>query len=246
VDAWRIAEPGADTEDVVWTVDLSQAGTGVFEVLSEEEQARADRFLRAEDRDRYVASHAALRLILGRRLGLPPRDLAFEAEEGGKPRLAGSRRGACRFNLSHSGARALVGLSRRVESGVDVEALRPMPDALRVARGHFAPEEARALAEVLEAGRASVFMGLWTRKEAVVKALGTGLALPLSRFEVSLPPAPARLLASGDPRLDPFAFTLLHLEPGPGTVGAAAFAAPDARPALRALPGDWPRRLESA
>ena len=54
----------------------------------------------------------------------------------GKPDLAGTARGALAFNLSHSGDRALIGRTSGVAIGVDVEALRALPDATRIYGGH--------------------------------------------------------------------------------------------------------------
>ena len=239
-DGWAVTEPGHAAAIQVWCVDLAlSAGrlAGCDAWLSAEEAARADRFLRAEDRDRYRASHAALRLILGRALGVAPGVLAFATGPAGKPELAGGLAGALHFNLSHSGARALVGISPEAAIGVDVEALRPIPDALRIARTQFAQAEAEALAALPPEAVGPAFTGLWTRKEAVVKALGAGLSLPLDRFVLTLPPAPPRLVAiTGD---DPEAWSLHHLEPGPGTVGTAAIRAPGARVARCALPAGW-------
>ena len=74
--------------------------------------------------------------------------------------------------------------------GVDVEASRPLPDALRIARSHFAPDEAASLEALPLDMREAAFFGLWTRKEAVVKALGVGLSQPLASFSVAVPPEP--------------------------------------------------------
>lgn len=243
-DTWTVREPGPAARACVWCVDLAldaPARAACADVLSAEERARAARFLRPVDRDRYVASHAALRLILGRALGRAPADLAFAERPGGKPALAGGA--GPDFNLSHSGARALVAVSPAGRIGVDVEALRPMPDAGRVARTYFAPDEAAALAARPEPERMPAFMACWTRKEAFVKAVGAGLAMPLARFSVSLPPAPAALLRLADDPAAPGAWTLRHLEPGGGTVGAVALEEPDAGIDLFALPPGWPARL---
>ncbi|WP_375466185.1 4'-phosphopantetheinyl transferase family protein [uncultured Methylobacterium sp.] len=241
--AWAVTEPGPAAENRVWTVDLALSEARLAccaALLSPEEAARVDRFLRREDGDRYRASHAALRLILAAALDAAPAEIAFTTGPAGKPELAGRLAGALRFNLSHSGTRALVGVARRTAIGVDVEALRPIPDALRIARAHFSAQEVAALAAAPRSAIEACFTGLWTRKEAVVKALGAGLSLPLDRFTLTLPPAAPRLLAIADDA--PEAWSLHHLEPGPGTVGTAALRAADAGVALCALAPTWPDR----
>lgn len=240
---WTVAEPGPAAGNQVWAVDLALSEARLARCaawLSPTESARAERFFRREDRDRYRASHAALRLVLARMLGVAEQTIALATGPAGKPELAGPHTGALQFNLSHSGARALVGIAPSAAIGVDVEALRPIPDALRIARAHFAPSEAAALAARTPAEIAAVFTGLWTRKEAVVKALGAGLSLPLDRFAVTLPPAAPRLLAiTGDA---PEAWTLHAVEPGADTLGTVAIRAPNARVALHALPEAWADR----
>lgn len=240
---WTVAEPTAGAGVTIWLVDLalsSPALTACDAVLSADERARADRFLRTEDRDRYRASHAALRLVLGRALGADPRNLTFAAGPNGKPELAGAVREVLGFNLSHSGRLALIGLSACRPIGVDVEMIRPLPDALRIARGHFSADEAEALAAAPERERVAIFFGLWTRKEAVVKALGAGLALPLDHFSVTLPPAAPRLLRMADGL---GGWTLIDLELGPGYAATAAVAEDDVPVVLRALPAGWPSHL---
>lgn len=236
MSGWPIAAPGLEARTQVWNIDLALPPDALARcraILAPEERARADRFMRAADRDGYTASHAALRLILGRTLARPPQTLAFTAAPGGRPQLDGAD---LAFNLSHSGSRALVALSREATVGVDVETLRPLPDAVRIARTHFAADETAALARLHGAQLQAAFFGLWTRKEAVVKALGGGLSIPLDGFSVSPPPAPARMLRAPE---GTHAWTLHHLEPGPGTVGALAAPAPLTQPALAALPADW-------
>lgn len=223
----------------VWIVDLALSATQLElcgTVLDAKERDRAARFLRPADRARYQASHAALRLILGDALGLPPGDIRLTSGAAGKPELVD---GSVGFNLSHSGGRALVGLARTAAIGVDVEEIRLIPDVLRIARGQFASDEAAALAAQPRQAINAAFFGLWTRKEAVVKALGTGLSLPLDRFSVSVPPAPARLLRMTYGG----AMTLADIDAGPDYAATAAVHSGAATIAVRHLAQDWPSRL---
>ncbi|WP_457104357.1 4'-phosphopantetheinyl transferase family protein [Methylobacterium sp. P5_C11] len=232
----------------VWIVDLDLSPGRLDRcstLLDSAECRRADRFVRSADRARFVASHAALRLILGEALGLAPAGLQFDTGPAGKPDLAGAARGGVTFNLSHSGARALIGLAQGRPIGVDVEAVRTMPDALRIARAHFSADEVSALADTPRSAVERVFFGLWTRKEAVVKALGSGLSLPLDRFSVSVPPARPRLLRmpGGDPQTLDGSWSLADVDCGADHAATVAVRSAEAAIALRRLPDDWPDQL---
>jgi 4'-phosphopantetheinyl transferase len=232
----------------VWVVDLAIRPGDLDRcgaVLDGAERLRADRFLRPADRARFVASHAALRLILADALGVLPAAVEIAVGPNGKPELAGAAEGVLQFNLSHSGERALIGLARDTPIGVDVEAVRPMSDALRIARGHFAADEVSALAKAPRSMVERRFFGLWTRKEAVVKALGSGLSLPLDRFSVSVPPDVPRLLrAVGDESWDlDGPWTLMDLDCGAFHVATAAVQAAEAAVTCHRLSDDWPDHL---
>lgn len=227
------------TQCEVWIVGLDLPAGGLSRcagLLDAGERARAARFVRPADRDRYAASHAALRLIFGRALGRDPAGLRFAAGPAGKPDLAGPGRAEIAFNLSHSGAHALVGIARGAPVGVDVEVHRPLPDALRIARAHFAPDEAAALGALPAGAVEPAFFGLWTRKEAVAKALGAGLSLPLGGFSLTLPPAPPRLLRGGGPG----AWSLADVPVGPDAAATVAVRADAAAITVHRLAAGWP------
>ncbi|KQP16670.1 4'-phosphopantetheinyl transferase superfamily protein [Methylobacterium sp. Leaf93] len=226
----------------VWDVDLTQAidhRATCRDLLSDDEIARAARFVRDVDRWRFEASHAALRLVLGERLGSDPRGLVFGAAPSGKPHLAGEQAGSCRFSLSHSGSRALIGLSSSAEIGVDVEEIRPMPDLLRIARAHFAPREIAALETLPPRDLIAAFFACWTRKEAVAKATGQGLSLRLDGFAVSVTPGTATMLTMPE---GTHAWSLHALATAPGHAAAVAVMATGIAYVRRTLAPDWAAR----
>jgi 4'-phosphopantetheinyl transferase len=166
------------------------------QVLSAEERRRAARFRFPEHATRFLVCHAALRRILGQYLGQPPESLEFVAPESGKPRLAGDS--TLSFNLSHSRDAALIAVAPGLEVGVDVEAIRPdfaVDDVARL----FTSHERELLGRMDTPGaRALMFYRLWTRKEAVLKAEGSGLG-GLEHLDISgSPPEPARFPADGE------------------------------------------------
>jgi 4'-phosphopantetheinyl transferase len=161
----------------IWVLALQPAaGEQALRTLSGQEREFASR-LRV-GAPLWVAARAALRGVLGRYLGLAPERVALEPGPNGKPRLAPGAPADIRFNLSHSGHVALVGVRLGREVGVDVEAMRPGVDGDAIARELFgAPERAdMAGAPAGKAGEA--FFRTWVRREALAKASGLGIALP--------------------------------------------------------------------
>jgi 4'-phosphopantetheinyl transferase len=172
------------------------------------------------DRDRYIAAHGQLRELLAAALSVPARELRFTAGEHGKPRLAGEA--DVEFNLSHAGSVGLFG-SMALPIGVDVEVWRPLSDRDSLARRYFSPAEFASYAATPEEGRTAAFFACWTRKEAIVKVDGRGLALGLSSFDVEIAPAATgSLLQRPPPGCPPL--VLLSLEVGPDTSAAVAVA----------------------
>lgn len=172
---WRRVEPGQFLDDARgW--------------LSDDERRRSERFRREEDARAYVARHLFLRETLARYVGCEPGELAFSTGAYGKPELCDG--GGIEFNLSRSGGWALLGVARERALGVDVERLDPqLEDAeelSRLAVRVLAPAESAELAQLEPARRTRAFLQLWARKEALLKALGTGLSLEPACVEVGL------------------------------------------------------------
>ncbi|HEY6546150.1 MAG TPA: 4'-phosphopantetheinyl transferase superfamily protein [Dokdonella sp.] len=94
--------------------------------------------------------------------------------------------GDLEFNLSHAGADVLLAFARGQPVGVDLERVDRRVALDAIAARHFAPSEARALAGLEPVARRERFLELWTRKEAVLKALGEGLSFGLARVEFDL------------------------------------------------------------
>ncbi len=213
----------------VWVVDLASAPSTPG-VLSPSELARAARFRFAQDRRRFIASHATLRQILAAYTGVLPASLEFITLPHGKPALVS---GGLQFNLSHSGDLALVALAAGCEVGVDIERLRAQVEMEAIARRFFSPSETEALLAYPEPERAPAFFRCWTRKEAYVKALGGGLTISLSSFVVSLEPARAKLLSGVEAP-----WTLHSIDVHPAYSAALAVACDPAEISLRR----WPPR----
>jgi 4'-phosphopantetheinyl transferase len=211
----------------VWQIELEATGDplpALPNILSEDERARAARFHFDRDRRRFCMARVGLRRILGAYLGVAPEAVRFGYSSHGKPHLDPAIHGeALRFNLSHSGELALVALAYRREVGVDVEVIRPLPDREAIAERFFSPGEVRQLRALPDEQREEAFFACWTRKEALIKAHGGGLSLPLDDFQVSLAPAaPATPLPVLGAREELRRWSLRALSPAPGTIAAVA------------------------
>lgn len=163
--------------------------------LDPEEQRRANLRRSLIDRARFIAAHAALRTILGDALGIAPPEVVFTAGEYRKPGLAPHlNAGGWQFNMAHSGNRAIIALTRHRRIGVDIEAVTRTYDDLCEITRTFSAAEREQLAAVPPAEAAIAFYRCWTRKEALLKAVGTGILGKMDAFTVSISPGPANLL----------------------------------------------------
>lgn len=212
------AAPRLDRATVhVWRVRLDDL-RGLSELrglLSDDERARADRFLHEEHRTRFVVAHGWKRRILAQYVERPPEALRFAVGTHGKPALVAPRDdtvSAVEFNLSHSGEIALVAVAAGAPVGtpvgVDVERWDAKVEHLALAERFFSPNERMELRRIADrsspgerAARVAVgFFAAWSRKEAYLKATGAGITRRLHHFDVTLDPElPAALLAD---RLD--------------------------------------------
>jgi 4'-phosphopantetheinyl transferase len=138
--------------------------------LTPDELARARRGTPAVHR-RRVLLRAALRVALGNELGLPPDLVPLATTPLGRPVVATP--GDLDASCSASGALGIVAVGRR-RIGIDVEAVAPWSAAV-LDEGWLAAEERRALLRLPEAARAVAVTRCWTQKEAVLKAVGSGL-----------------------------------------------------------------------
>ena len=235
------APPFGYREIQVWWTRPQHREGWQDELLDEVERARCARFRRPADRDRFVTACSLLRLALARCRNRDAADLPIVrtcpacGEPHGKPRLDDGS--GLEVSLSHSGERVVVIVSSGAPVGVDVEQL-PQPrdgglrrnDAEDLAARVLSPIEHAAFQALSASDKRTAFLEYWTRKEAVLKATGDGLRVPLTRLAVSGPLEEPILLAwRGRPEM-PERITLHRLHPGPDHVGAlAVIGGPDRR-----------------
>lgn len=171
----------------VWTIPISEAKQEWMQILHATEQERVLKMVRHKDRRRSLVSFAFLRLVLSQYLDIDPADLEIAricdccGKPHGKPRL--KTHPELQFSVSHSGDWVVIALTESSPIGVDIEQIDPSKQYQELVREVFTIEEQMRL-ESLEI-EGDIFLTTWTRKEALVKAIGKGLEIPLRSFEVS-------------------------------------------------------------
>jgi 4'-phosphopantetheinyl transferase len=220
----------------IWTTWLDDATRDASSTacLSDDERARAARIVSARDRERFLHGRAFLRHVLGRAMGQGASELRFLYGTNGKPLLAFGGEQVS-FNLAHAGGLAICLVGHDCgEVGVDVEFVRPLPELHALAKLACGPGERTRFDAEAPSRRTRAFYEMWTRKEAVLKARGTGLSRPLDSIEVTFgEDERPRVIASSDP-VD-LTMTLTAFEPAPGYVAAAAVSGE----AIAAPAGAW-------
>ena len=163
-------------------------------LLSDNERARADRFVYDRHRRRYTIAQAHLRRTLGGLTGIRPKRIRFSHGRHGKPFLNDGPS----FNQSHSGERIMIAVANEGRLGVDIEKVRQVRLMASLADKKFARDEVALLRAAPAGDQQTMFFRLWTHKEAFTKALGVGLTIPLSSFSVD----PTHTAAKGLVRID--------------------------------------------
>src|SRR5262249_3939596 len=180
------------------------------------------RFHFERDRRRFTVARSHLRAILARYLNEVPAAIEFSYGPRGKPSLAGRfESNSLRFNLSHSGERALLAVSRDVQLGADIEENRPIDDHSKIAERFFSAGEKAVMRALRPDESLEGFYRCWTCKEAYVKATGDGLARPTESFDVVfLPPEQARLVSVDQDPSEASRWTLLAFTPEQNYIAA--------------------------
>ncbi|WP_220807798.1 4'-phosphopantetheinyl transferase family protein [Noviherbaspirillum aridicola] len=180
-----------------------------------DEHARAARFTRPEDSLRNLLGRALLRTVAAHYGGMNPRQL-IRISTWGKPELEGCTVGC---NISHAGSQLWVAVAAHPQVGIDIESADAAQEYRDIAAG-FHPDELAALRRAPDARLAT--MRCWCRKEAVSKATGLGLSLPLRDYAVDPGPAAAGWLRQPPPKTARGDWTTVDLPVGAGCIGALA------------------------
>lgn len=227
-ERWRPAQEWESTPDDVidvWRFDLD-VHEDDWAILTPDEVHTAQRIVIDQKRDRKASSRAHLRRILARYVGTDAQDLRFAYGEHGKPSLV--EHDEPRFNLSDSESTGITAVSWGARIGADIEFAREGRSFTDIADRFFAKAESAALRALPSEDRRAAFYRAWTRKEAYLKAWGTGLSFAPDRFTLDyIGEGPGSLLATEMPGDDASEWHFKNVPLGPAYTGAICFEGPD-------------------
>lgn len=206
--AWRVMLPLDD--DVFHKLKLN---------LSEDEHIKANQFYAANDKIRYIITRGILRELLSRYLNIRPHHIQFSYNLYGKPYLQNN----LEFNITHSNHCIMLAFSMNIPIGVDIEFCKNDFNPLLIAQDFFSTNEYDKLLSLPPEMRHLAFYRCWTRKEAIIKAMGKGLAFPLSKLDVTLLPAEKpKLIKLETNDIDSGGWHLIEIKPHLNYIGAIA------------------------
>lgn len=193
----------------------ARADTAAWAVLDAEERTRAAAFRFQRDRDTFVAAHAALRVLLEHRYGRPAAAWRFGRQPLGRPIVVEPPDGSDpRISLTHADGLAAAAVCEGHAVGIDAERIDPSRFAVGELDALLAPEETIAVRAAPDPVRC--FFAFWTLREALLKACGVGLTLPMASLALALSPdrllrADPAVLPRGDWRFERLAPTARHV-----------------------------------
>jgi 4'-phosphopantetheinyl transferase len=228
----NLLPPLEEHEVHLWRIDLTDVAshTGRYtSLLTTGEQAEANRRSIGQVRDHFTIGRACVRVLIGNALEMDPREVSITKGIHGKPEILALGGHSISFNLAHSKNTLIIAMRRKGAIGVDVEYFDRSTDIMEVAHANFTENESRTLAAADPETRLRTFYRYWTRKEAVGKADGRGLLLPLASFDVSFEPIHSHPVpvneSPGEPGKQYF---VSDLDFGDGIAGALALESPKA------------------
>jgi len=153
--------------------------------LNADERQRASRFVTSELTRRFSICRGRLRMILSALLSMPHSELEFKYGSQGKPSLVSAE--DLQFNISHSQDWALMAFARKASVGVDLEFLDRRMDANAVASQLLSRSELAAWQALPQTSQVDSLLAIWVAKEAILKALGIGIAESLRKLILPIP-----------------------------------------------------------
>ena len=176
----------------VWLCDLktlSGETNKFYNTLSDDERERANKLKVEDKKQQYIITRGTLRQRLNLLTNIDPEDFVFEYLEHGKPVLINDARFAdITFNISHSHNLALIAISLKQSIGIDIEKINHDSDHQALVTRFFSMAEQAEFKTLSEAIKSKAFCACWTRKEAFIKAIRSGVTYGLGNFDVTVDP----------------------------------------------------------
>jgi 4'-phosphopantetheinyl transferase len=201
----------------VWWAHPTAETPALYGLLDEVERGRYAGYRREADKLRFLTGRSLIRGVAARSLGVPPSDVVLDSscfdcgKPHGKPRVVGS---SLEVSISHSGDWVVLAVTEGAPVGVDVEELRDA-SVDELAGICFSPDELATFRALPADSRRGAFFTYWARKEAVVKATGKGMTVPMTKLTLTAHDEPPRLVASATTEVDPAVTHMTDLDRGP-------------------------------
>lgn len=225
----------------IWMASLHQDRRTIEQLtafLSLEERAKATSFRFRHLRVRYQVRRGILRSILASYTGIPPSELKFSYSATGKPSLM--KAAGLEFNISDSEDLFACAVSDDAQVGIDIERIRPVADLESLTQTALTLTELAWLKRQLPEDRLRSFFGVWTKKEAILKADGRGLGVDLRSFEINPDgPFPASVRLRNDAEPADLPYWISPFTPSSDYIGALAVKASPFKFTFR----EWKPRL---
>lgn len=174
---------GASNNIHIWLLDVNDFSEdyyqSLFQLLSETEVQKANRFHFEKDKKLYVFGKAVTKILAGKYLNTENDKIEFGAGKFKKPFIKGFHN-QLQFNISHSGTKLLIAFRfGSLAIGVDIEKMNLAFDFQSIVDNYFSKNEQALITEPKK------FYEFWTRKEALLKVTGVGLINQLQKVEVA-------------------------------------------------------------
>lgn len=164
----------ANTKDILGEYQLMR------KYISVDEQIRADKLHFQDDRTTWLFCHVLIRCVIAQKLDKDPSEIIITIDKNNKPWLTGDR---LFFNISHTREAFSFAISDKRNIGVDLENIDRKVDFRSIIKTFFSSGEIKFILDDPNLARERFFL-LWTRKEALLKAVGTGIIEKLQDIEV--------------------------------------------------------------
>lgn len=168
----------------IWQADLNESTflkfSGYCQVLSKDEKQNTNSFKMDYHRKHYMLSHVILRLLLSQYTGINPELIRILKNKHGKPYIKFYK---LKFNISHSKNKLAIAISSS-EVGIDIEYVNPNFDIYEIIDITLSEAEKLNIKNLAFKLQKKQFYKYWTKKEALLKAVGTGVNIDLTQLEM--------------------------------------------------------------